>query len=1135
MDSFQAAIQISQPLTDPAWEVLKPRLLAQVPQAERREKEQAEEAEIIEEGHKRRRQLEEHMKQTKDSSDREWETTQAPVRNRIGALADNIIANRWSGGKNITKEMSPKFAADILLRVRERFYADIAKEDEDAVAAGKPIKRSSSNEPPSRTLILEHMKWVFDNKIRPLTDHFQRELFLCNGCEEKVKFYGFEGVVQHYAAKHTTTLSIGNIVVHWRAEWPEEPPFHPDPSAAKSAYYKVPNPAPPTSGPGHHVRNPFGAAAGGGISHGAPKGHNSQTEYNDQESTKQSLAAPKSHHEDLHQHLEKQTSPQFSAPRQEAATAFTGHQTGYPSHAEMVYADPIHQTVSRLPTYGPSISQYPYPHIQSHPNPGPPSFIPSSSFVTQAPRPQVNSTPAYANPTFNNPLQSFNRVSSTPASDLYKRQMDQMAKDAKDVFTSIGGVKDLPGSVRIYVTIQHTVSRFKAAFPSDPSLAMFIDGLDQNPTMRPVRSVNGLACLTCVKSGTSAGLSNQSHGVLIGDRRLYTLPHLVNHFKNSHVEEPQGTGFPLHRLSTSACDWKRDMIELPPISVISNLIHLAGINDQKLALIAGVFPDAFPSPLPSLRGQGTTGPLPIYQGGFNSSIVPQPQLYFKGQPSGQTSDRPHSSFQPLSQAAASEPPGEDEYDPTNPTFYGKILQKESQQPHKAARASAPQSDLQSFLQGPSQVFLNKSQRGDNNRSAQSNMKSQADLNNSGNIRNYSPTSCVPNPLPQPTIALQSGQEIYQNISSYPANAQRLANTNETQRLTNPTTRHQDIPEYVRMVDDSKAFSPKGAHEETSSQGLDDADRFLSSIAAGPGGVASRKANASSRMGPSGQKQNLPETTLHSRRSMPPGDDGAFSVWSEIRSRSGREDAGRGTNQMLTGRSETRSRNGVIMKPETGYERLPEEYDPYRPGSRVQQIIIKSARDNSHAPVGYETYGESQRSNLQERSSRGESRPQQILRVSKPRDRTRSPEPPAAETGLYRTRSPVEEDRRDSVYQARTSSVRKDTRSERVVNYQYEPQQPRYQYVDASTLEPQYQPRVEYVPVRYEDADPAEPTHYVVSQPVERKLAPQYVHYERNYAPEPVYERYDQVYQTSDRAFQGQPGQAMPPYVAQYRY
>lgn len=58
-------------------------------------------------------------------------------------------------------------------------------------------------------------------------------MFICAGCAEdrKPKWFAFEGLIQHYGAKHTPAFSKGNVVVHWQtAEWPDEPPFFEHPA-----------------------------------------------------------------------------------------------------------------------------------------------------------------------------------------------------------------------------------------------------------------------------------------------------------------------------------------------------------------------------------------------------------------------------------------------------------------------------------------------------------------------------------------------------------------------------------------------------------------------------------------------------------------------------------------------------------------------------------------------------------------------------------------------------------------------------------------------------------------------------------------------------------------------------------------
>src|SRR6202022_414234 len=116
--------------------------------------------------------------------------------------AEEFIAGVWKEGSTLTKEKCPQFPADVLLHVRNRFYSHIDEEGALARASGLPIQLDQPNAPPTRKLILENMKWLFDTKIKPLTEQHLKDLFLCNACENNPKFYGFEGVVQHYAAKH---------------------------------------------------------------------------------------------------------------------------------------------------------------------------------------------------------------------------------------------------------------------------------------------------------------------------------------------------------------------------------------------------------------------------------------------------------------------------------------------------------------------------------------------------------------------------------------------------------------------------------------------------------------------------------------------------------------------------------------------------------------------------------------------------------------------------------------------------------------------------------------------------------------------------------------------------------------------
>lgn len=234
MDSYQAALQIPTPMDDRQWETLLPRLLVQ-----------REVAELIE--HQRTQQLaalqaaipststdEMFLKPAKEVYDRDYEQAQEPLRKRLGEYADEIINGQWHGGQGLDRDTAPSFAIQILLHVRKRYL-------EDQQAGSLPVYDENSRSETSKQgtppmdpfLSLDNMKWVFDNKVRVLTDQYRRDLFICSGCveERKPKWFAFEGLIQHYGAKHTVAFSKGNIVVHWQtAEWPEEPPFNTNPA-----------------------------------------------------------------------------------------------------------------------------------------------------------------------------------------------------------------------------------------------------------------------------------------------------------------------------------------------------------------------------------------------------------------------------------------------------------------------------------------------------------------------------------------------------------------------------------------------------------------------------------------------------------------------------------------------------------------------------------------------------------------------------------------------------------------------------------------------------------------------------------------------------------------------------------------
>ncbi|KAK2867834.1 hypothetical protein FQN49_003420, partial [Arthroderma sp. PD_2] len=552
MESFTAAIQITHPFTDRDWEILKPRLLAQREIAEHRENERKAHDALLQAKSDERRHQEAQLKEAKEMLDREWEDVQKPIKERMAGYADEIIREGWRGGEGVTKEKCPKFAADVIMYVRKRFLEDLAQEDARTRAEGKPIEEDSPNGPPRRKIILENMKFIFDTKIKLLTEQFQKELFLCNGCDNNAKYYGFEGVIQHYAAKHTNVLSLGSVVVHWRAEWPERPPFNPDPASAKLLMYAMPRPhggqnhmgySNPQPSPGPYNRTPYGTPYAYGTGPYRPP------------------------------------SPQYYPPPQ-SGYGFSPQQ---PAYAPGPYEHP-HPPPN--PTYSPYPTQaYPPPYPPADPgrHPGPPYQPPYSG-------------PSHAGGPYNPPYPPSGHHSRPPAGahkpnqgsqsfGLYQTHLDEIAKNARSVWNGTSGIKDLPHNVRAHVVIHHVTTRFVDKFGQEPALTLFMDGLNSHPQMKPIRNLSGLVCKACADMSSSR--RSRQYDASRNDRKLYHLPALFSHFQSVHIDPP------VSATDGTQPDWKVHMLLLPDNGVVSALGQAPGMDQAKFHLITSAFPWVF--------------------------------------------------------------------------------------------------------------------------------------------------------------------------------------------------------------------------------------------------------------------------------------------------------------------------------------------------------------------------------------------------------------------------------------------------------------------------------------------------------------------------------------------------------------
>ncbi|ETN37080.1 uncharacterized protein HMPREF1541_08070 [Cyphellophora europaea CBS 101466] len=251
MNAYNAAMQISMPLNDAAWDLLKSRLTSEREEAEHREREHIISLEASQLAGNDRRAFDERRRLEGATNSRIWAELGIPPRQKLKTYADDYISSIWDGGLAVTAATSAKFAAEVLLHVRRRFDEGIVEEDKLLASRDMRIP-GDSGIPEMRRLKLDDMKWVYEESVRPHTERFGKETFLCSTCENTAKRFTFDAVIQHYAAKHTKDLSKGNQVVHWKAQWPRDWPFHTSPD---SVWHRPPHARSP-------MRFPYAASPG---------------------------------------------------------------------------------------------------------------------------------------------------------------------------------------------------------------------------------------------------------------------------------------------------------------------------------------------------------------------------------------------------------------------------------------------------------------------------------------------------------------------------------------------------------------------------------------------------------------------------------------------------------------------------------------------------------------------------------------------------------------------------------------------------------------------------------------------------------------------------------------------------------
>ena len=536
-------------MNDYAWSVLQPRLLAQLEAAEQAEVDHVARVASLPAKSADRKHQEGNTREVKEAMDRDWEESQRPTRDNLSAIAEDFITQNWDRGSAVTFENSPKFAADLLTYVRHTFYASRVKEGSPRLSEQEQASNGQSDIKPS--LVLDDMKWVYDNKLRPLIEQFRRDVFLCSGsdCDRNTRFYGFEGIVQHYGARHTNSFSVGNVVVAWReAEWPEEPPFHPDPISVKHAHH--------TSASGTGFNSYYSGFSRAGTSTPHMPSHLPQ-------------ASPGP----------LQYGGQYNGP-------FPPPQAASSATPGFAYTQ----------LHAPPADSYSYPSLGPAgyaPQVGPNSYMQSPATMN----PTVIPAPVMLPPAGQGVADTLpNGIEDvTYSTSSFDKQVSIIIRTAQDVWKQTSGIKDIPNSLRIYVLLHRIISKFHVEFNHEPNLTHINDALSNHETPRALKHAPGLSCKACqMESRHLAGTFNAKSE----ERKTYTVLNLLSHFRTQHLPLLQTS--PSQGQLAPPMDWKEDMIELPSERFISGLIHAPGMDDEKLLVIATVFPSLFPTPLPKM-------------------------------------------------------------------------------------------------------------------------------------------------------------------------------------------------------------------------------------------------------------------------------------------------------------------------------------------------------------------------------------------------------------------------------------------------------------------------------------------------------------------------------------------------------
>lgn len=551
MAGFTTSMRESHALRDDEWQALRPQLVQELPDAEKRY--------IEVHGDLTSSRPSEEPRSAKDTSkdpdNQGWEDSQSAIRSHLASYAQQDIAQLWQSGAAVNQHNVADFASQVLRKTRDRWQSN--HETHGSVQDHEP-RGSKDYAVSAGPLTLDALKWVYNDQIKPIAEKFTKELFLCNGCNDP-RMFTLEGCIQHYSSRHTNEMSHGKSGISWQtALWQQKSPFAADPSqklVQRKADSSNTNQNLPTRGGrpqygGHEMTD-------------ASNSHTRQFTTPQQPIHQSTPYGPPPPPQMPHYQNQYGMHPsQYYAmvPSPAPPTPFSNGGWSRPGSA---HPGSTHTWYPPPPPPPPPLVYSPPVHDGRYP---PPSPMQGPPYPYGAPAP-VAMQHGYM-PVMHPPVQP---PVQPPQPGLYEIQLNWLAPVLLDVYSSLSSLRNMIPSVSIFCAIQRSASLFSSEFRNELNFELFTRCVMTHPSLHQLKNAVNLGCKAC----RDAEEADRKQGASF---RIYPFHELLSHFRNVHYDR--------NRIPEAMLpDWKTELLELPTQNILRPLMNDSAPDDQQRIIL----------------------------------------------------------------------------------------------------------------------------------------------------------------------------------------------------------------------------------------------------------------------------------------------------------------------------------------------------------------------------------------------------------------------------------------------------------------------------------------------------------------------------------------------------------------------